>query len=85
MDKVDVILMLYCCDEISREFFCDKNGNCIFWKVVVQKVKFVLSIEYVDSKVKGVLFFEKDGFEYFILNDVLGNKVIVYFKFLVGY
>ncbi|XP_068713522.1 uncharacterized protein [Montipora capricornis] len=85
MDKVDVILMSYCCNEISREFLRDRNGNCTLWKAVAQKAKFVLSIEHADSKVKGVLPSEKDGFEHFTLNDVLGNKAIVHFKFPAGH
>ena len=83
MEKVDVILMSFSCYEISREFLRDKDGKCSLWKTVSQKAKFVLNIDNAASKARDALPSEKEGFEHFTLNDDLGNKAIVHFKFAV--
>lgn len=80
MEKVDVILMSYCAKELCREFPHDEHGNCTLWKAISQKAKFVLVIDN-EGIVEDIFPSEKEGFEHFTLNDILGNKAVVYCKF----
>lgn len=80
MNGVDVILMSYCTKELCREFPRDAFGECALWKAISQKAKFVLIIDNENSFANDFPS-EKEDFEHFTLNDILGNKAVVYCKF----
>lgn len=80
MRKVDVILMSYCAREICREFPQSENGDSKLWKAISGKAKFVLIIDHEKSSADN-LPCDKENFERFTLNDILGNKAVVYCKF----
>lgn len=79
MRKVDVILMSYCAKELCRAIPVGKNDETL-WKAISQKAKFVLVID--NEKILSNDFpSEKEQYKQFTLNDVLGNKAVVYCHF----
>lgn len=75
MKKVDVILMSFCAKELCCGLSSGKNDETL-WKAISQKAKFVL---VVDNEKMSIDFpSEKDQYKQFTLNDILGNKIVVY-------
>lgn len=79
MRKVDVMLMSYCAKELCREFPVGKNDETL-WKSISQKAKFVLVIDN-EKSLPNDFPSEKEQYKQFTLNDVLGNKTVVYCHF----
>lgn len=79
MKKVDVILMSYCARELCREFPGGKKDETL-WKAISQKAKFVLVIDD-EKSLSNILPSEKEQYKYFSLNDILGNKAVVYYHY----
>lgn len=76
--EADVILMSFCTKEILREF--SSRGSSKFWKLLTEKAKLLLIIDNAKSSTDDFPS-EKEEFERFYLNDILGNKAVVYSKF----
>ena len=75
MKKVDVMLMSFCAKELCCGLASGEKDETL-WKAISQKAKFVLVID--NEKMSIDFPSEKEQYKQFTLNDILGNKIVVY-------
>lgn len=73
--EFDVILMSFCAKELCCGLSSGKNDETL-WKAISQKAKFVLVID--NEKMSNDFPSEKEQYKQFNLNDILGNKIVVF-------